>query len=354
VVDDQDRTSTAEAAGKPTGGPGDRNGYLGKHPSGFVEAMTSPAADLARPTDDLSPIGDVPPAAEDLSALSGEPESADDLDYYEDGAPEEEPADPEAPPPPFPPARRRSLLGSAAGWAFHKATDAAGVMTQAAVDIARPVVTPVAHAAGQAALVAGTAAYKTADPALRSTIRAIVQIVLEEVDLNAIIRERVDLDGIIASVDLDAAVSRVDIDGIVATVDLDAVIDRVDIARVIDRVDIDGIVATVDLDAVIDRVDVAKVIDKVDLDSVVAGVDIDAVAGRIDLDAIVNRMDLITLADKVIEGIDLPGIIRDSTGSLGTEAVEGVRSQTMRADDAVAGFVGRLFGRAPERRGEQQ
>ena len=144
-------------------------------PSGFVEAMTSPAADLARPTDDLSaPIGDVPPAAEDLSALSGEPESADDLDYYEDGAPEEEPADPEAPPPPFPPARRRSLLGSAAGWAFHKATDAAGVMTQAAVDIARPVVTPVAHAAGQAALVAGTAAYKTADPALRSTIRAIV------------------------------------------------------------------------------------------------------------------------------------------------------------------------------------
>ena len=91
-MDDQDRTSTAEAAGKPTVGPGDRNGYLGKHPSGFVEAMTSPAADLARPTDDLSaPIGYVPPAAEDLSALSGEPESADDLDYYEDGAPRRNP-----------------------------------------------------------------------------------------------------------------------------------------------------------------------------------------------------------------------------------------------------------------------
>ena len=100
-------------------------------------------------------------------------------------------------------------------------------MTQAAVDIARPVVTPVAQAAGQAALVAGTAAYKVADPALRSTIRAIVQIVLEEVDLNAIIANGWTWTGSIASVDLDAALSlslsgvqgRYRTAGIVATVE---------------------------------------------------------------------------------------------------------------------------------------
>jgi hypothetical protein len=38
-------------------------------------------------------------------------------------------------------------------------------------------------------------------------------------------------------------------------------------------------------------------------------------------------------------------MIRESTGSLSTEAVHGARVQGMQADDAVAGFVGRLFGR---------
>ena len=35
-------------------------------------------------------------------------------------------------------------------------------------------------------------------------------------------------------------------------------------------------------------------------------VDIDALAADIDIDAIINRIDLITLADKVIDGVDLP------------------------------------------------
>ena len=57
---------------------------------------------------------------------------------------------------------------------------------------------------------------------------------------------------------------------------------------------------------------------------------------------------LVVLADTVIEGVDLPRIIRESTDSMSNEAVRGVRTQGMQADDAVAGFVGKLFGRAHE------
>ena len=65
------------------------------------------------------------------------------------------------------------------------------------------------------------------------------------------------------------------------------------------------------------------------------------------------QIDLIGIAQKIVDGIDLPGIIRDSTGSLASEAVHGVRVQGQQADDAVGQLVGRGVppprcpGRAP-------
>ena len=72
---------------------------------------------------------------------------------------------------------------------------------------------------------------------------------------------------------------------------------------------------------------------------------LDVIVDTVDLERQVNRIDLVKIADQVIEGVDLPQMIRESTGSLSTEAVHGARVQGMQADDAVAGFVGRLFGR---------
>ncbi|WP_072690430.1 hypothetical protein [Rhodococcus marinonascens] len=78
-------------------------------------------------------------------------------------------------------------------------------------------------------------------------------------------------------------------------------------------------------------------------------VDITAIVrDHVDLDVVAEGIDLIDLADTVIEGVDLPRIIRESTGSMSSEAVLGVRSQGMQADDAVSGFVGKLFGRSQE------
>jgi hypothetical protein len=89
---------------------------------------------------------------------------------------------------------------------------------------------------------------------------------------------------------------------------------------------------------------------KVNLDAAVSRVDLDAAVSRVDMDKIINRIDLAGIANNVIEEIDLPEIIRESTGSLGADAVQGVRAQSMQADDAIAGFVGRLLGR--DRRAE--
>ena len=62
-----------------------------------------------------------------------------------------------------------------------------------------------------------------------------------------------------------------------------------------------------------------------------------------------NNIDLIGIAQRVVDGIDLPAIIRDSTGSLASDAVTGVRVQGQHADDAVGNLVGRMLRRAVDR-----
>ena len=173
---------------------------------------------------------------------------------------------------------------------------------------------------------------------------AIVAMIVERLDLTRLVEENVDLDRIVSTVDLDAAVARVDLDAAVRRVDLDAAVSLVDL---------DAIVATVDLDAAVARVDIAGIIDRVDLDAVVATVDLDGAVARVDFDAIIDRIDVIGIVEEVLDVIDLPAIIRDSTGSMASETVRGARMTSITADDAISRAVDRaLFRRrhkqAPE------
>lgn len=70
------------------------------------------------------------------------------------------------------------------------------------------------------------------------------------------------------------------------------------------------------------------------------------VLDEIDLTELVReRVDLVGLTNEVIDGVDLPAIIRESSGTVTAEVMTDVRTQGERADDAVSGFVDRLFGR---------
>jgi hypothetical protein len=187
-------------------------------------------------------------------------------------------------------------------------------------------------------------------------------------DVDAVVA-RVDLDAIIDEIDIDRVLDRVDLDAVIARVDLDAIIDKVDIDRVLDRVDLDAVIARVDLDAIIDKVDIDRVLDRVDLDAVVARVDLDAVVARVDLDGAVDRVDLDRAVDRVdvdrvisrtdlaglaryvVQEIDLPGLLRASTGSVTNEMVRSVRDQGVDADRAVERIVDRLLRRQGRRIG---
>ncbi|CAN5607602.1 hypothetical protein BH10ACT9_BH10ACT9_57190 [soil metagenome] len=91
---------------------------------------------------------------------------------------------------------------------------------------------------------------------------------------------------------------------------------------------------------------VEQVLDQLDLTALVRDrVDINAIAREVDIDAIIARIDLIGLADIVIDGVDLPTIIRQSTNSVTAEVMTDVRTQGERADDLVSGIVDRMLGR---------
>jgi hypothetical protein len=211
-----------------------------------------------------------------------------------------------------------------------------------------------------------------ADAVARRVAPGLVDSVLGFVDVNELVRKHVDLDALAADLDVDAvvaradlqkAIDRVDIDGVVAGVDLQRIIDRIDVDAVvaradlqkaIDRVDIDGVVAGVNLQRIIDRIDIDGIVAGVDLQRIIDRVDVDAVVARADLDAVIAKLDLIELAEFVVEGIDLPGIIRSSTGSMASEGLREVRRQGIGADERVSHVVDRLLRRQERAPGQPQ
>ncbi|QYN38842.1 hypothetical protein K1T35_17520 [Pseudonocardia sp. DSM 110487] len=177
--------------------------------------------------------------------------------------------------------------------------------------------------------------------AMRENVRRLVLAVVDVVDLTELVRRNVDLDALARGIDVDAIVARADLDAAVSRADLDAVVARVNLDAILDRIDLDAIVARVDLDLVTSRLD---------LDAIARHLDADAVVGRVNLDAVVARLDLAGIARQVIDAIDLPEIIRQSSRALSSETVRGLRAEGMHADDAVARFVGRVLRRPdPER-----
>jgi hypothetical protein len=103
-------------------------------------------------------------------------------------------------------------------------------------------------------------------------------------------------------------------------------------------------------DLVTRRVDIDAIIRHVDIDAIIQHVDIDAVVARVDLDAAVTRVDLIGVAEDIVDGIDLPKIIRDSTGSMASEGIREARLHSVEADEAVSHFVDRVLLRRRPRR----
>ena len=88
---------------------------------------------------------------------------------------------------------------------------------------------------------------------------------------------------------------------------------------------------------------VEAVVSRIDLTDLVARhVDINALVARVDVDAVAWRLDLLGIAQYVIDGVDLPDIVRSSSASLTAESLQRVRIRGADADSAVSRAVERL------------
>lgn len=146
--------------------------------------------------------------------------------------------------------------------------------------------------------------------------------VLDRIDLTALVLERLELEQVI-----DAA----DVNEVAARLQLMPIVDRLPIDHIIDNVDINRVVAQVDLDAIVERID------------------IDAIAARVDVGAVVGRLDLASLANQVIDAVDLPGIIRESSGAMASDTVLSLRMQGIEADEWVSRVVDKVRVRRRDR-----
>jgi hypothetical protein len=192
-----------------------------------------------------------------------------------------------------------------------------------------------------------------------AVVPPVVYEVLDSLDLTTLVVERVDIDALVLAVDIAAIIDRVDIDAVVRQLDINAIVRQVDVEAILSqvdvdaiarRIDIDAIVERIDIDAIVSRVDVDAIAKRIDLDAIVERIDIDGVVSRVDVEAIVQRLDLVALAEEVVNGIDLPEIIRESTGSMASEVVRDARMQSIDADVAIARLVDRVLRRRRARR----
>ena len=105
------------------------------------------------------------------------------------------------------------------------------------------------------------------------------------------------------------------------------------VASVIDHTVIAGVNAA--LDRVV-PIAVNVVVDRIDLTQIVLDrVDIDAIVARANMDEVIDRLPMVDIANYIIDEIDLPKIIRESTGGIATDAVNAARLQSLSLDEFI-------------------
>ncbi len=139
----------------------------------------------------------------------------------------------------------------------------------------------------------------------------------------------------------DALLERVDFGAVVARVPLADIVGAIDLGAVVEQVDLDAVLAQVDVDALLRRIDVDALLERIDVDGLLERIDVDGLMTRIDLDALLGRVELGPIVADVLDDVDIGGIVRESTGSISGDAVDGARLTAMRLDT----FVGRVADR---------
>lgn len=99
---------------------------------------------------------------------------------------------------------------------------------------------------------------------------------------------------------------------------------------------LDGVVPPV-VNAIVSRVDLTEV--------VVRYVNINEIVAQADLDPILDRIPMTEIADYVIEEIDLPSLVRESTGGVADDILGLLRIQAIETDNFFSNLVDKVLFR---------
>jgi len=146
--------------------------------------------------------------------------------------------------------------------------------------------------------------------------------------------------GVLDRLDLNEIIARVDLDRVVSSIDLNEIIARVDLDRVVSSIDLNEVVSRLDVNAIADRLDVNAIADRLDVDRIVRRMDLTRIA-----QSVIDELDLAAIAQRVMDELDVGEIIRESTGSVTVDTVDAIRVGGMNADRVLTQVVNRLLMR---------
>jgi len=110
-----------------------------------------------------------------------------------------------------------------------------------------------------------------------------------------------------------------------------------------------AVIAQLDIDRLIEQLPIDAIISEVDIDALLTRVDIDGIVSRVDIDALMNRIDIGPIAVRVLDEVDIGSIVRESTGSVTGDMLNGGRVSAMRLDGALVKVSDKLLFRRRER-----
>jgi uncharacterized RDD family membrane protein YckC len=139
----------------------------------------------------------------------------------------------------------------------------------------------------------------------------------------------------------DEIVERVDMNAVLARVDIPALLDRVDVDRLLQRVDVNALLDRIDIDVLLARVDMDTVLSRMDVNALLDRVDVDALAARLDIDAVMDRVDI----HRLVERAGIADIVAESTGTVAESVLDMLRRQLLGLDVVVTRGVMRLLSR---------
>lgn len=108
------------------------------------------------------------------------------------------------------------------------------------------------------------------------------------------------------------------------------------------------------LDAVV-PIAVNAVVSRIDINEIVKEhVDVNEIVAQADITPILDRVPMTEIADYVIEEIDLPSLVRESTGGVADGLLGTLRFQAIQTDNFVSQIVDRILFRKKMRIKEQE